>query len=73
MRAIVFGRNGGPEARDYKEVPDPEPSDGELLVDIEAARCTSSGLRSGPPRAPRARAHEDLEARKTTGKLILSA
>lgn len=51
MRAIVFERNGGPEARDYEEVPDPEPSDGELLVHIEAA----------------------LEARKTTGKLILSA
>lgn len=36
MRAVVFERNGGPEVLEYKEVPDPEPGDGQALVDVEA-------------------------------------
>lgn len=36
MNAIVFERNGGPEVLDYRAVPDPEPADGEVLVDVEA-------------------------------------
>ncbi|HZO76589.1 MAG TPA: quinone oxidoreductase [Solirubrobacteraceae bacterium] len=36
MRAVVFERNGGPEVLEYKEVPDPTPSDGQVLVDVEA-------------------------------------
>ena len=36
MRAVVFGRLGGAEVMEYKEVPDPEPGDGEVLVDVEA-------------------------------------
>ena len=37
MHAVVFERNGGPEVLEYKEVPDPPPSDGQVLVDVEAA------------------------------------
>ena len=37
MRAVVFERNGGPEVLSYQQVPDPVPSDGQVLVDIEAA------------------------------------
>jgi NADPH2:quinone reductase len=37
MLAIVFERNGGPEVLEAKEMPDPEPGDGEVLVDVEAA------------------------------------
>jgi NADPH2:quinone reductase len=37
MHAVVFERNGGPEVLEYKEVPDPEPKDGEVLVEVEAA------------------------------------
>ena len=36
MRAVVFERNGGPEVLEYKEVPDPSPRAGEVLVDVEA-------------------------------------
>ncbi len=36
MHAVVFERNGGPEVLEYKEVPDPTPSDGQTLVDVEA-------------------------------------
>ena len=36
MHAVVFERNGGPEVLDYKEVPDPSPRDGQVLVDVEA-------------------------------------
>jgi NADPH2:quinone reductase len=36
MRAIVFERNGGPDVLELKEVPDPSPQEGEVLVDVEA-------------------------------------
>jgi NADPH2:quinone reductase len=36
MRAIVFERNGGPEALEPKDVPDPTPGEGEVLVEVEA-------------------------------------
>lgn len=36
MHAVVFERNGGPEVLDYKEVPDPSPRDGQVLVDVGA-------------------------------------
>ncbi len=35
MRAVVFERNGGPEVLDYREVPDPAPRDGHVLVEVE--------------------------------------
>jgi len=36
MHAVVFQRNGGPEVLEYKEVSDPAPKDGEVLVDVKA-------------------------------------
>jgi NADPH2:quinone reductase len=36
MHAVVFERNGGPEVLEYKEVPEPSPSDGQVLVNVEA-------------------------------------
>lgn len=36
MRAVVYERHGGPEVLEYKEVPDPEPTEGEVLVKVEA-------------------------------------
>jgi NADPH:quinone reductase len=36
MHAIVFEQNGGPEVLEYKEAPDPEPSDGQVVVEVEA-------------------------------------
>ena len=37
MHAVVFERNGGPEVLEYKEVADPRPGEGQVLVDVEAA------------------------------------
>ena len=37
MRAVAFERNGGPEVLEYKDVPDPEPGEGQVLVEVEAA------------------------------------
>lgn len=36
MHAIVFERNGGPEVLESRQAPDPTPSDGQVLVDVEA-------------------------------------
>lgn len=37
MRAIVYERHGGPEVLELRDVPDPSPGDGEVLVDVDAA------------------------------------
>ncbi len=37
MKAIVIEATGGPEQLDYKEVPEPSPAAGELLVEVAAA------------------------------------
>ena len=36
MRAIVITRHGGPEVLELQDVPEPEPADGRLVVDVEA-------------------------------------
>jgi NADPH:quinone reductase len=36
MRAVVYERHGGPDVLEYKEVPDPVPDDGQVLVKVEA-------------------------------------
>ncbi|HEU5362856.1 MAG TPA: quinone oxidoreductase [Gaiellaceae bacterium] len=36
MKAVWFERQGGPEVLELRDVPDPVPGDGEVLVDIEA-------------------------------------
>jgi NADPH2:quinone reductase len=35
MKAVVFERNGGPEVLEYKDVPDPSPRDGQVIVNVE--------------------------------------
>jgi NADPH:quinone reductase-like Zn-dependent oxidoreductase len=37
MKAVLFHRHGGPEVLEYSEFPTPEPSDGQVLVKLEAA------------------------------------
>ncbi|MGY1692960.1 quinone oxidoreductase family protein [Geodermatophilus sp. SYSU D01105] len=36
MQAVVYERTGGPEVMTVRDVPDPEPRDGQVLVDVEA-------------------------------------
>jgi NADPH:quinone reductase-like Zn-dependent oxidoreductase len=51
MRAVVSRRYGGPEVVEIADLPDPEPSAGELLVRVEATDLTAAdaALRSGSP------------------------
>ncbi|MEJ8280723.1 quinone oxidoreductase family protein [Pseudonocardia spirodelae] len=54
MQAIVVERLGGPEVLALRDVPDPVPGDGEVLVDVEAAGVFWLDTRirrgQGPPR-----------------------
>jgi NADPH2:quinone reductase len=36
MRAVVYERHGGPEVLDYRDAPDPQPGEDEVLVKVEA-------------------------------------
>jgi NADPH2:quinone reductase len=36
VRAVVIERNGGPEVLEVRDVPDPTPGEGEVLVEVEA-------------------------------------
>jgi NADPH2:quinone reductase len=36
MRAVIYERHGGPEVLDYRDAPDPEPGEDEVLVKVEA-------------------------------------
>jgi putative PIG3 family NAD(P)H quinone oxidoreductase len=44
MRAIVFSEPGGPEVLAWSEVPDPEPRDGEVLIEVAAAAVNRADL-----------------------------
>jgi NADPH2:quinone reductase len=57
MHAIYFEQLGGPEVMEYRRVPDPEPSDGEVLVEVDVAGVnfrdvyerSTDGYGSDPP------------------------
>ena len=36
MKAVWFSRHGGPEVLEVRNVPDPEPAEGEVVVEVEA-------------------------------------
>ncbi|MFI6602950.1 NAD(P)H-quinone oxidoreductase [Nonomuraea sp. NPDC050536] len=58
MRAIVIAESGGPEVLEWREVPDPRPDRGEVLIDVTASAVNRADLlqRLGfyppPPGAP---------------------
>lgn len=58
MRAVVIREPGGPDVLDWTDVPDPEPQQGEVLIDVVAAGVNRADLlqRQGmyppPPGAP---------------------
>ena len=58
MRAVVITEPGGPEVLRWEEVPDPEPGDGDVLIDVAAAGVNRAdllqrlGLYPPPPGAP---------------------
>lgn len=57
MKAIRIHEDGGPEVLRYEDVPDPEPRDGEILVELRAASLNHLDvwIRKGLPSVPKPR------------------
>jgi zinc-binding alcohol dehydrogenase/oxidoreductase len=57
VKAIRIHEDGGPEVLRYEEVPDPEPRDGEALVELRAASLNHLDvwIRKGLPSVPKPR------------------
>jgi zinc-binding alcohol dehydrogenase/oxidoreductase len=57
MRAVRIHEDGGPEVLAYEEAPDPEPGDGEVLVELRAASLNHLDVfvRRGLPSVPKPR------------------
>jgi zinc-binding alcohol dehydrogenase/oxidoreductase len=57
VKAIRIHEDGGPEVLRYEDVPDPEPRDGEVLVELRAASLNHLDLwiRKGLPSVPKPR------------------
>jgi NADPH:quinone reductase-like Zn-dependent oxidoreductase len=57
MKAVRIHEDGGPEVLRYEDVPDPEPADGELLVELRAASLNHLDvwIRKGLPSVPKPR------------------
>ena len=58
MKAVVIARFGGPEVLEVRDVPDPQPAPGEVVVRVEAVgvnfadTLTTRGVYSGMPSPP---------------------
>jgi putative PIG3 family NAD(P)H quinone oxidoreductase len=73
MKAVVFAGKGGPEVVEVREVPDPAPSRGEVLVRVRAAALNRADLlqRRGlypPPPGTR----EDVPGLELAGEVVKS-
>jgi NADPH:quinone reductase-like Zn-dependent oxidoreductase len=57
VKAIRIHEDGGPEVLRYEEVPDPEPGDGDVLVELRAASMNHLDvwIRKGLPSVPKPR------------------
>ena len=57
MKAIRIHEDGGPEVLRYEDVPDPEPGEGEVLVELRAASLNHLDvwIRKGLPSVPKPR------------------
>src|SRR5215211_6788582 len=57
MKAIRIHEEGGPEVLRYEDAPDPEPADGEVLVELRAASLNHLDIwvRKGLPSVPKPR------------------
>ena len=57
MKAIRIHEDGGPEVLRYEDVPDPEPRDGEVLIELRAASMNHLDvwIRKGLPSVPKPR------------------
>ncbi len=57
MKAIRIHEDGGPEVLHYEDAPDPEPSDGDVLIELRAASLNHLDvwIRKGLPSVPKPR------------------
>ncbi|HZQ15180.1 MAG TPA: zinc-binding dehydrogenase [Gaiellaceae bacterium] len=57
MKAVRIHEDGGPEVLRYEDVPDPEPGDGDVLVELRAASLNHLDIwiRKGLPSVPKPR------------------
>jgi NADPH:quinone reductase-like Zn-dependent oxidoreductase len=57
MKAIRIHEDGGPEVLRYEDAPDPEPADGEVLIELRAASLNHLDvwIRKGLPSVPKPR------------------
>ena len=60
MRAIVIEKFGGPDSLVYTELPEPEPEDGYVVIQIKAF-----GLNQRPSVWPRGTRPRSVEARES--------
>lgn len=79
MKAIVVTRTGGPEVLELREMPDPQPKPGEVIVNVEAAGVNfadtmqTAGLYPGGPQPPFIPGFEFAGTVAGTGERVMGA
>ena len=74
MKAVLVTRAGGPEVLEVREVPDPQPAPGEVIVRVEAVginfadTLTTRGSYSGMPPPPFISGREFAGVVEATGR-----
>ena len=75
MKAIRIHEDGGPEVLRYEDAPDPEPRDGEVLVELRAASLNHLDvwIRKGLPSVPKPRilGADGAGVRRDTGEEVV--
>ena len=75
MKAVRIHEDGGPEVLRYEDAPDPEPAEGEVLVELRAASLNHLDLwvRKGLPSVPKPRilGADGAGIRRDTGERVV--
>jgi NADPH2:quinone reductase len=77
MKAVLVTRTGGPEVLEVRDVPEPQPAPGEVMVRVEAVginfadTLTTRGVYSGTPPAPFISGREFAGVVEETGKRVM--
>jgi NADPH2:quinone reductase len=77
MKAIVISRYGGPEVLELREVPEPEPQPGQVLVQVQAAGVNfadiimAQGGYPGTPKPPVVAGREFTGVIESTGERVM--
>jgi len=77
MKAVIVSRAGGPEVLEVRDVPEPQPGPGEVLVHVEAVginfadTLTTRGVYSGTPPPPFISGREFAGIIESTGERVM--